>query len=213
ENLIKKQALISKARELKDSDDFERVTPMMIQIQEDWKKIGHVPRKNSDQIWKEFKETCNAYFDRFHAVKNKEMSEEMENFNKKKDFLESLKSFEMTGDHNADLEAIKQHIAHWKTLGRVPHTRRHIEGKFNRMLDDFFDKLSMGKKEAELVKFTNRVANMMEEKDQKRIQKEFIFLQRKVDEVQSDIMQLENNMMFISGADKNNPLMKEINKN
>lgn len=213
ENLLKKQALIDKARELKDSNDFERVTPMMIQIQEDWKKIGHVPRKNSDEIWKEFKETCNAYFDRYHSIKNKAMGEEMDNFNKKKDYLEELKSFEMTGDHNADLDAIKQHIAHWKSLGKVPHTRRHIEGKFNRMLDTFFDKLSMGKKEGELVKFTNRVANMMEEKDQRRIQKEFTFLQRKVDEVQSDIMQLENNMMFISGADKNNPLMKEINKN
>src|SRR5690606_40297557 len=56
ENLLKKRALIDKARELKDSNDFERVTPMMIQIQEDWKKIGHVPRKNSDEIWKEFKE-------------------------------------------------------------------------------------------------------------------------------------------------------------
>lgn len=213
ENLVKKQALIAKAHELKDSDDFERITPIMIQIQEDWKKIGHVPRKNSDKIWKDFKETCNAYFDRLHAVRNQEMSAEMDNFNKKKDFLEELKSFEMTGDHNTDLEAIKQHIAHWKTLGRVPHTRRHIEGKFNRLLDNFFDKLSMGKKEAELVKFTNRVAEMVEEKDQKRLQKEFTFLQRKVDEVQSDIMQLENNMMFISGADKNNPLMKEINKN
>ena len=213
ENLFKKRALIDKARELKDSDDFERVTPMMIQIQEDWKKIGHVPRKNSEEIWKEFKETCNAYFDRYHSIKNKAMGEEMDNFNKKKDYLEELKSFEMTGDHNADLDAIKQHIAHWKSLGKVPHTRRHIEGKFNRMQDTFFDKLSMGKKEGELVKFTNRVANMMEEKDQRRIQKEFTFLQRKVDEVQSDIMQLENNMMFISGADKNNPLMKEINKN
>ena len=214
DNLTKKKELINKANELKDSEDFERVTPMMIQIQEDWKKIGHVPRKNSDEIWKEFKATCNYYFDRFHAVKNKEMGEEMENFNKKKDYLDNtLKSFEMSGDHQADLEAIKKHIAHWKTLGRVPHTRRHIEGKFNRVLDTLFDKLSMGKREAELVKFTNRVENLLEEKDQKRIQKEFTFLQRKVDEVQSDIIQLENNMMFISGADKNNPLMKEINKN
>ena len=213
ENLIKKRALIDKANELKDSEDFERVTPMMVQIQEDWKKIGHVPRKNSDEIWKEFKETCNHYFNRYHAVKNQAMGEEMDNFNKKKDYLESMKSFEMSGNHTEDLEAIKQHISHWKTLGRVPHTRRHIEGKFNRLLDTFFDKLSMGKREAELVKFTNRVENLIEEKDQKRIQKEFTFLQRKVSEVQSDIIQLENNMMFISGADKNNPLMKEINKN
>jgi hypothetical protein len=36
----------------------------MKKIQDDWKKIGHVPRKNSDKIWNEFKSACNHYFDK-----------------------------------------------------------------------------------------------------------------------------------------------------
>ena len=45
ENLSKKQALVAKAKELQASTDFATSTPIMKQIQEEWKKIGHVPRK------------------------------------------------------------------------------------------------------------------------------------------------------------------------
>ncbi len=213
ENLTQKLALIEKAKSLNESDDFDKVTPVMKQIQEDWKKIGHVPRKQSDEIWKEFKAACNHYFDRLHAIRNQAMSAEMENFDKKKAYLEELKSFELVGDHKIDLEAIKQHIENWKQLGAVPQSRRHIEGKFNKVLDALFDKLSLSKKEAELVKFNNRLEQLAETDDIRRIQHEFVFIQRKIDEVQSDIFQLENNVQFISGAKADNPLVKEINKN
>ena len=69
ENLSKKLALVEKATSLKDSEDFKATTPIMKQIQEDWKKIGHVPRKYSDKIWKDFKDACNHYFDRMHLSK------------------------------------------------------------------------------------------------------------------------------------------------
>ncbi|MDN3706914.1 DUF349 domain-containing protein [Myroides ceti] len=213
ENLNKKLALIEKVKSLYESDDFETVTPIMKQIQEDWKKIGHVPRKYSDQIWKDFKATCNHYFDRLHAQKNESISAEMENFDKKKQYLEDLKSFELQGDHKEDLESIKKHIENWKNIGPVPQMRRHIEGKFNKILDALFDKLSMSKKEAELVKFNNRLEQLAESDDVRRIQNEFVFIQRKVDEIQAEIFQLENNIQFISSAKADNPLIKEVNKN
>ena len=66
-NLQLKLDLIKIAEDNKESDDFESVTPLMKKIQGDWKKIGHVPRKDSDKIWKRFKAACNQYFDRIHA--------------------------------------------------------------------------------------------------------------------------------------------------
>ena len=65
ENLQKKMALIEMAESLKDSEDWEMATNAMKKIQSDWKKIGHVPRKFSDDIWKRFKAACNYYFNRF----------------------------------------------------------------------------------------------------------------------------------------------------
>lgn len=213
ENLSKKQALIAQAKTLSESNDFESVTPIMKKIQEDWKHIGHVPRKYSDILWKDFKQACNTYFDRLHADKNKEIEVEMENFNKKKAYLESLKDFQLSGDHKTDLDGIKVHIENWKIFGVVPQTRRHIEGKFNKILDALFDKLSMSKKEAELIKFSNKIEHFIETKDNRRLQNEATFVQKKIDEMQSEIFQLENNVQFISNAKAENPLIKEVNKN
>ena len=53
-------ALVAKAKELQESTDFSATTPVMKQIQEEWKQIGHVPKKYSDKIWKEFKDACNS---------------------------------------------------------------------------------------------------------------------------------------------------------
>lgn len=213
DNLQKKQDLVNQAKALSESSDFDSVTPAMKKIQEDWKHIGHVPRKFSDSLWKEFKQICNSYFDRLHAERNKEIEAEMQNFNNKKEYLESMKDFQLTGDHKTDLDAIKIHIENWKNIGAVPQTRRHIEGKFNKILDALFDKLSLSKKEAELVKFHNKIEHLVENNDSRRLHNESVFVQRKIDEIQSEIFQLENNVQFISNAKADNPLVKEINKN
>ncbi len=213
ENLKQKKALLEKAIELKDSNDFQNTTPLMVQIQEKWKHIGHIPKKQSDELWKEFKSACNYYFDRLNEVRNKEMEVEMKHFEDKKAYYEIVKATELTGDHKTDLEKIKKHIEHWKTLGKVPQNRRHIEGKFNKALDNLFEQLSTSKKEAELMKFQNKLEQLIENKDQGAINKEIIFVQRKIEEIQNDIFQLENNIQFIQGAKSDNPLIKEINKN
>ncbi|RTL14267.1 MAG: DUF349 domain-containing protein [Flavobacteriaceae bacterium] len=214
ENLNKKLALVEKAKSLKESTDFAATTPIMKKIQEDWKKIGHVPRKYSDSVWKDFKDACNAYFDRMHEARNAETSEEVEAFEKKKAFLEELKSFTLTGEHKADLDAIKAHIATWKTFGKVPFNRRHIEGKFNKILDALFEKLSMSKKDTEMMRFSNRLEQLSEGDDRRALEQEQFFIRKKIDEVQSEIFQLENNIQFISSSSKGeNPFIKEVQKN
>ena len=213
ENLTKKLELVEKAKSLKESTDFAATTPIMKKIQDDWKKIGHVPRKYSDSIWKEFKDACNAYFDRMHEARNAETDEEVEAFEKKKAFLEELKSFTLTGEHKADLDAIKAHIATWKTFGKVPFNRRHIEGKFNKILDALFEKLSLSKKDTEMMRFNNRLEQLAEGDDRRALEQEQFFIRKKIDEVQSEIFQLENNIQFISSSSKGeNPFIKEVQK-
>ncbi len=213
DNLNKKMALLDKANALKDSDDFKATTPIMKQIQEDWKKIGHVPRKYSDTIWKDFKAACNAYFDRLHKVQNEENKEEIEAYENKKNFLETFKSFELIGDHKKDLESIKENIETWKSFGRVPFNKRHIEGKFNKILDALFEKLSLSKKDTELMKFDNRLEHLAGNEDDRALEKEAFFLRKKIDEVQGEIFQLENNIQFITSTSKGeNPFIKEVHK-
>ena len=213
DNLAKKIALVEKAKSLQESNDFNATTPIMKQIQDDWKKIGHVPRKYSDSIWNDFKLACNAYFDRMHKARNSENSEELEAFEKKKAFLDELKDFTLVGEHKADLDAIKAHIATWKTFGKVPFNRRHIEGKFNKILDALFEKLSMSKKDTEMMRFSNRIEQLSENDNKRALEQEQFFIRKKIDEVQSEIFQLENNIQFISSSSKGeNPFIKEVQK-
>ena len=215
-NLNKKTALVAKAKELQESADFTITTPIMKQIQEEWKQIGHVPRKYSDKIWAEFREACNHYFDKLKEQKSEENGEEVEAFDKKKAYLETLREFQLIGEHKTDLDAIKLHIETWKTFGRVPAARRHIEGKFNKILDVLFEKLSLSKKEGDMMRFSNRMGQLSESNDTRKLENEKIFLTRKIEEIKNEILQLENNIQFFANtrnAKKENSIVLEVRKN
>lgn len=215
-NLNKKIALVAKAKELQESTDFAATTPVMKKIQEEWKQIGHVPRKYSDKIWAEFKEACNHYFDKLKEQKNEESVEEIEAFDKKKAYLETLKEFQLIGEHKTDLDAIKAHIETWKSFGKVPFPRRHIEGKFNKVLDALFEKLSLSKKDSDMMRFANRIDSLSENNDSRKIENEKIFLMRKIEEIKNEIFQLENNIQFFANtrnAKKENSIVLEVRKN
>ncbi len=210
DNLSKKQALVAKANELKDSTDFAATTPMFKQIQEEWKTIGHVPRKFSDKLWAEFRGACNEYFEKLKEQKTELNAEEIEAFEKKKAYLETIKGFELIGEHKADLDAIKAHIETWKSFGKVPFARRHIEGKFNKILDALFEKLSSSKKDNEMVRYANRLDNLSGADNTRKLDNEKVFIMRKIEEVQSNLFQLENNIQFFARAKADNPMVKEV---
>lgn len=212
-NLENKKALIATAQEHKDSDDFDKTTPLMKKIQSDWKKIGHVPRKDSDRIWKEFKSACNHYFDRLHAQKNEANKEELVHFEAKNAFLNELDKLELSGDHKEDLSLIKEKIKTWKEIGRVPYNKKNIEQKFNKKLDSLFAKLDMGKKELELIKFENKISALVSQEDDRKLRNEEFYLGKKVEETKAEIRQLENNLGFFQHVEDDNPLVKDVHKN
>lgn len=208
ENLAKKLALIELAESLKDSDDWKETTPKMKKVQADWKKIGHVPKKISDKVWKQFKNACNHYFDRLHAQKNAASAEENEALEKKEAFLTEMESFEMSGDTKQDIETIKEKIADWKSIGRVPYNKKNIDNKFNKVIDGLFKKLNIDKQESELIKYSNRLENL----DERKINSERIFIRRKIDDISAEIRQLENNLQFFSNSSSNSPMLKKVHQ-
>lgn len=209
DNLKKKQDLIQVAEEHKDSEDFETVTPLMKKIQDEWKKIGHVPRKDSDKVWKQFKKACNHYFDRLHSKKNEDLDEEFKAFLSKKEMINQIKSSKLPTDQAEALKKIEGYIEEWGNLGSVPRNKKYIEGKFNKALDQLFKKIGVEKKEAELLKYESRLQDLDEGSD-KAVNNEIFFLRKKIDETKDKINQFENNLQFFSSKDDSNPLVKEV---
>ncbi len=211
-NLDKKRELLNLAISLKDSEDTDTATSEMKRIQSEWKKIGHVPRKYSDKIWKEFKEACNHYFDRLHASKNEAHKDEIENFEKKNECLERLKAFELSGKREADLATIKAFIEEWKTYGRVPFNKKNINQKFNMILDAIFKKLDVDRQESELLRYGNKIQQLANADNDRAIANERSFIRKKIEESKNEVRQLENNLQFFSNASEDNPLVQDVIK-
>lgn len=212
-NLEKKRELIKIAEENKDSDDFEAVTPLMKKIQNDWKSIGHVPRKDSDAIWKAFKDACNHYFNRMHSQRNEASKEEQDNLEQKQSLLDAIGKLKLSGDKDQDLKTIQEQVEAWKSIGRVPFNKKNIQKKFNQAIDGLYGKLDLDKQATEMIRFENKINSMAAQEDNRKIQNEAFFIGKKITETKDAIRQLENNLGFFSNAGTDNPLVKDVHDN
>ncbi|PHR74201.1 MAG: chromosome segregation protein [Lutibacter sp.] len=211
ENLDKKMKLIEQAESLKDSEEWKEVTDVMKKIQADWRKIGHVPRKYSDKIWNQFKGACNHYFDRFHTYQNAGSKEEQEIFENKKSLLETINK-KVEASDKVDLDSVKNYIKDWRSLGRVPHSMRHIEAKFSKVVDNLFSNLSIDNKQKEMIKFENQMEGLLAQNNLRKLDSEQIYIRKKIDESIREIQQLETNISFFANAKSDNPLLKNVVK-
>ena len=205
DNLKKKIALIEIAESLKESTDWEETTNTLKRIQADWKKIGHVPRKFSEDIWKRFKAACNHYFDRYHQQKNAVSKEQQSVIDAKKEFLDKFKETKKPSK-----EIVTKAINDWSALGILPRNARHLEGKFNKLVDKMLSDLSVDKSEFAMLKFTNNVDALAEENAVRKLDSEQLFVRKKIDEIVREIQQLENNLGFFTNADSKNPLVANV---
>ena len=94
ENLKKKRELIEQAEALKDSIEWTETTNRLIELQTQWKKVGPVARKYSDDLWKKFTAACDTFFEaKREATKElreqyaQRRAEAKERWNKKVDSL------------------------------------------------------------------------------------------------------------------------------
>ena len=211
ENYRKKLELVEIAEQNKDSLDLETTLALMKDIQNRWKSIGHIPRKDSDKLWKRFRGACNLFFDRYHEQKNNGSEEEIKSFEDKTSLLETLNSFIPSEDKDTNLDSLNQFSSQWKKIGNVTKSKRFIDGKFFKSLDGFYSKIGLDKEALENLKYSLKLETIS--KDPSLFNNEVIFIRKKIDEIKSEINQLENNLQFFSNVDDDNPLVKEVHKN
>jgi hypothetical protein len=65
DNLAKKEALISEAEQLAQSNEWDKAASRIKQLQVEWKKIGPVRKNKSEVVWQRFRSACDTFFDRF----------------------------------------------------------------------------------------------------------------------------------------------------
>jgi hypothetical protein len=125
ENLEKKTALCEKveaicAEENKNSNDWERHTKEIIDIQAEWKTIGFAPQKMNVKIFERFRAACDAFFakkaEHFRTMKDTFK----ENADKKRALIEKAKALQDSTEWRSTSDKLIALQKEWKTIGMVP---------------------------------------------------------------------------------------------
>ena len=117
-NLEKKMAIIEEAERLKDSTDWKATGDRLIELQKQWKEIGAVPRKKSEQIWKRFRAACDAFFTARDNRGKGGNGDFAANLEAKRALIEEIKAYVPSADKDA--QAQKDFAERWNAIGFVP---------------------------------------------------------------------------------------------
>ncbi|QHC85041.1 hypothetical protein AS589_09770 [Empedobacter brevis] len=209
-NLEKKLALLEIAKQHTDSTDWNKSVQVIKKIQNDWKKIGHVPRKNSDKIWKEFKDTCNQFFDRYKK-RHEQANEKFEqNFVNKQAFLENFKNQTISEDKEEALKQLEEIQNSWTNLGKVPSDKTSINQEFTDVYHKKLDALNLSKNELNDYKLQSFVNKVKSGNNENLLDDEIRKTRKAIEDLEKEINQLDNNVHFFSNADENSPLLKDV---
>lgn len=199
ENLDKKMAIIEQAEALKTSTEWKKATDQFINLQKQWKEIGAVPRKKSDQLWKRFRAACDEFF----AERDKQSKPENDfysNLKAKRKVVDEINAYEPSADEAANAEAMKEFSAKWQAIGFVPFKEK--------------DAINAAFKEAMQAKFPEfgqrapRGGSAPRAPRAPRTEKEMLIQQYNA--LQQDIVTYENNIGFFAQSKNAEPLIRQM---
>ena len=194
-NLDKKISLCEAAEALKSSTEWKKATDQFINLQKQWKEIGAVPRKKSEQLWKRFRAACDEFF----AERDKNAKPENDfygNLKAKQRLIEEIKAYELKNDES-DAAAMQDFQKRWQEIGFVPFKEK--------------DNVAQAYKEAMNLKFPHngRGANRRGRGGKPALSEKDRLIQ-KYNQLEQDIVTYENNIGFFSMSKNSAPLVKQM---
>jgi chromosome segregation ATPase len=212
-NMDKKRALCDKAEALKNSVDWKETTDKFIQMQKEWKTIGAVPRKYSDELWKRFIAACDYFFEQRNKNKSDSRNEEAGNLAKKKALIEQINAIQETEDSKNSLAALRELIAEWNATGFVPFKEKDkLYKEYRAAVDKQFDALNVDVANRRLDTFRSNLEDIAS-KGENKLYHEREKMTRAYEHLKAEITTYENNIgFFTSSSKKGGGLIKEMEK-
>ena len=193
-NLAKKIALCEAAEALKGSTEWKKATDQFINLQKQWKEIGAVPRKKSEQLWKRFRAACDEFFN--ERDKNaKPENNFYGNLKSKQKLVAEIEAYELTGDDDKDRAALESFMQRWQEIGFVPFKEKdNIAQAYKDAINSKFPDVSK-------VRRTHYAKAPRSEKER---------LIQKYNQLEQDIVTYENNIGFFAMSKNSEPLIRQM---
>ena len=210
-NLDLKKALVDKVNELKSSDDWENTSKEIQSLQQEWKKIGKVPMKEKDSIFKEFKDACDFFYERMRVEDKDTIKMYEDNLEKKLNTCEAIEKLLDNKEFDQD-EFFKLQVK-FLEIGHVPKDKvETVKEKFKKTIDVVVEKSSslMNKDDFDKFKFIIELNSLAKNPYSKnKIIKKKSDLIKKINAIQSEIKNLKNNIYYLKESVAAENLKKE----
>ena len=213
-NLEKKQQLVNKAKELADSTDWKKTGDKFIALQKEWKKVGTVPHKQGELLWKEFLDTCNKFFEARNKQNAGSRSEEHANLDKKHNIIAQLKELVVAEISDNDFQKkLKDLAKQYSAIGHVPFKEKDkVYKEYHEAIDAAYKKLHATNAKRHFDNFKNNLKNVAKEGGN-ALGNERGKLLRRYDQLRIEITTYENNLgFFYTASKKGNSLVEEMNR-
>jgi hypothetical protein len=208
-NLKLKEALVQRAIELKENQDWVKTSNELKNLQTQWKEVGPVPEKWREKIYQQFKEACDYFFEQRRGLIEKADKEEEANLIEKEALITELQR--VATEKNGTLQQIKELQNKFNSLGFVPKRAiASIKSRLNESVSKAIasiENISVNDKEQAALEMQLSALRNDPEADRKIYHKEQI-IRKQIAKAENDMAILQNNIAFFDRA-KNADKMKE----
>lgn len=212
ENAEKKKVLIEKARELSDSTDWKSTSDKLIALQKEWKTIGMVPKKLGDQLWNDFLEACNKFFEARNAANAGTRNEERTNLEKKREIIAKLRELADSGN-DVTQEEVHALVEEYQAIGHVPYKEKDkVYNEYHEVMDKLYKERNISVARRRLDNFKSNLRNMAQ-RGENALDNERSKLMHRYEILKQEIQTYENNIGFLSvSSKKGNSLVDEMKR-
>jgi hypothetical protein len=211
-NKESKMALVEKAEELKNNENWKEVSDKLIKLQKDWKKIPPAYHRDEKILWQRFREACNLFFDHKKQHFSHIDEEYVDNLKLKELIVTDLISLETSGDKSKDLSLLKSFSNRWNEIGHVPFKEKDkIIKSYKQALDKHYNKIKLNDEEKIEILFQNKIDQFKGSNDpEDALYREKVYITEKINRLNSDLIQYQNNMGFLNS--ENSSLLDGLNR-
>ncbi len=196
-NLEKKKELCERAEAMMDRVDERNAHEVMMALQNEWKTVGSVSRRHSDDIWQRFTKACNAFYDARKKRMNARRDDENANLAAKKAVIAALKEISEESERKEVIGRIRELQDQWQGAGHVPFKYKDkIYAEYRAELDRLYNAFDMRENRQRVNRFAREVREM--EGDDSRLGREREKLQRALEGKRMELKTMENNMGFFN---------------
>ncbi|MCR9131225.1 MAG: DUF349 domain-containing protein [bacterium] len=211
-NYTAKLALIQRAKEVQDLENYDEGHKKLQQLMEEWKAIGPVPRKKSSKIWKQFKEAMDAFYNQRREHYKSVRKDQKENYNQKKEIIDKLRELADADDPAKAVEEAKKLQAQFKNIGHVPlKFKNKVWKEYREVCDTIYDNFRASGSDLGMErKLASEGVDPGSRKEIIKYQKQLEQLRKDVSKLESEMIQFEEAKTYFKPTNKGNKLRDEL---